>query len=60
MDKQQELLELLNHARALVQRLEQILSEPKRCDHEAIMYIPSGPRDNGEFYYKCRKCNCQL
>ncbi len=65
MDKQQELRDLvkdvLRDARALVERLEQILSErPKQCDHDAIMYIPSGPRDNNERYYKCRKCNCQL
>ena len=28
-----------------------------KCDHEFEKEIPEGMRDNGEFYYRCRKCN---
>ena len=30
------------------------------CQHSAIKVYPPGPRDNGEFYWKCALCNVDL
>ena len=29
------------------------------CNHQYLQEIPDGPRDNGEFYYRCRLCGHQ-
>ena len=39
----------------LLKELEEKIVES--CDHEYEKEIPQTVRDNGEFYYRCRKCN---
>ena len=57
-----ELLAMLRRARRRVRRLEQLLQMAERqamsrCDHAWEKEYPStGPRDNGEFWYRCNKC----
>ena len=51
----------LRAARWRVRRLETLLllaerEAVARCDHEWEKVFPSGPRDNGEFWYVCNKC----
>ena len=48
----------LRAARWRVRRLEMLLllAERKACDHVWEKEYPSGPRDNGEFGYRCTKC----
>tara|TARA_B100000963_G_C22439905_1_gene586087 strand:+ start:115 stop:294 length:180 start_codon:yes stop_codon:yes gene_type:complete len=38
----------------VVQELEEKII--KTCDHEFEREINEGMRDNGEIYYRCRKC----
>lgn len=42
----------------LVQELDKKIIDS--CDHEFEKEIPTGMRDNGEIYYRCRKCNYRL
>jgi len=35
------------------------LEKKIKCKHEFVLEFPSGPRDNGEFYYVCRFCQFQ-
>ena len=35
------------------------LEKNKQCEHVFIKEIPDGPRDNGEFYYRCTYCGFQ-
>ena len=51
----------LRIARLRVRRLEMLLllaerEAVARCDHIGEKEYPSGPRDNGEFWYRCKKC----
>ena len=51
----------LRVARWSVRRLEMLLllaerEAVSRCDHVWEKEYPSGPRDNGEFWYRCKKC----
>ena len=51
----------LRIARLRVRRLEMLLrlaerEAASRCEHVWAKEIPSGPRDNGEFWYRCNKC----
>ena len=51
----------LRIARLRVRRLEMLLllaerEAVARCDHEWEQEYPSGPRDNGERWYRCKKC----
>ena len=51
----------LRIARLRVRRLEMLLvlaerEAVARCDHVWETEYPSGPRDNGEFWYCCKKC----
>ena len=56
-----ELLAMLRKARRRVRRLEMLLQMAERqamsrCDHVWETEYPSGPRDNGEYWYRCIKC----
>ena len=56
-----ELLAMLRKARRRVRRLEMLLQMAERqamsrCDHVWEKEYPSGPRDNGEYWYVCSKC----
>ena len=51
----------LRIARLRVRRLEMLLllaqrQAMSRCEHVWEMEYPSGPRDNGEYWYVCSKC----
>ena len=51
----------LRIARLRVRRLEMLLllaerAAVSRCDHVWETEYPSGPRDNGEYWYRCSKC----
>ena len=51
----------LRLARLRVRRLEMLLllaerEAASRCEHDWVKEYPSGPRDNGEFWYRCSKC----
>ena len=51
----------LRIARLRVRRLEMLLvlaerEAVARCEHDWEKEYPSGPRDNGEFWYVCHKC----
>ena len=51
----------LRVARWRVRRLEMLLALAEReavarCDHVWEKEYPSGPRDNGEYWYRCSKC----
>ena len=51
----------LRAARWRVRRLEMLLllaerEAAARCDHDWEQEYPSGPRDNGERWYRCKKC----
>ena len=51
----------LRIARLRVRRLEMLLllaerEAVSRCDHVWEKEFPEGPRDNGEFCYRCSKC----
>ena len=51
----------LRAARWRVRRLELLLllaerEAVSRCDHEWGKVYPNGPRDNGEYWYRCSKC----
>jgi hypothetical protein len=28
----------------------------EKCDHKYVLEMPFGPRDNGDYWYKCDKC----
>ena len=52
----------LRVARWRVRRLEMLLALAERkavarCDHVWEKEYPSGPRDNGEYWYRCSKCS---
>ena len=56
-----ELLAMLRKARRRVRRLEMLLQMAERqamtrCEHDWVREVPNGPRDNGEFGYRCKKC----
>ena len=56
-----ELLAMLRRARRRVRRLEMLLQMAERqamsrCDHAWEKEYPSGPRENGEHFYRCNKC----
>ena len=56
-----ELLAMLRKARRRVRRLEMLLQMAERqamsrCEHDWETEYPSGPRDNGERSYRCKKC----
>ena len=56
-----ELLAMLRKARRRVRRLEMLLQMAERqamsrCDHDWVQEYPSGPRDNGERWFRCSKC----
>ena len=51
----------LRLARLRVRRLEMLLllaerEAASRCEHDWVREVPNGPRDNGEFWYRCKKC----
>ena len=48
----------LRIARLRVRRLEMLLllAEREACEHDWVREVPNGPRDNGEFWYRCKKC----
>ena len=51
----------LRIARLRVRRLEMLLllaerEAVSRCEHVWEMEFPSGPRDNGVYFYRCKKC----
>ena len=51
----------LRLARLRVRRLGMLLllaerEAASRCEHDWVQEYPSGPRDNGEFWYRCSKC----
>ena len=56
-----ELLAMLRKARRRVRRLEMLLllaqrQAESRCEHVWEMEFPTGPRDNGEHWYRCSLC----
>ena len=56
-----ELLAMLRKARRRVRRLEMLVQMAERqamsrCDHDWVKEYPSGPRDNGERWFRCSKC----
>ena len=51
----------LRYARWRVRQLEMLLriaqrEAATRCEHQWVKELPSGMRDNGEFWYRCKKC----
>ena len=51
----------LRIAKLRVRRLELLLrlaerEAASRCEHEWVRELPGGMRDNGEFWYICRRC----
>ena len=51
----------LRYARWRVRQLEMLLriaqrEAATRCEHLWVKELPSGMRDNGEFWYRCKKC----
>lgn len=55
--KKQDLVELYNRiysTKASIKETEQQLYI--LCDHEWVREPSTGPRDNGEFYFTCKKC----
>ena len=46
--------QMISVAQDLDKKLDHITQE--MCEHEFKKEIPCGMRDNGEFYYRCRKC----
>ena len=51
----------LRIARWRVRRLEMMLILAEReavplCEHAWLEEYPTGPRDNGEYWYRCTKC----
>lgn len=53
-----EVVSLQRQMKALRKILCQKIKEEK-CEHVFEKEIPSGPRDNGEYYYVCVKCKYQ-
>ena len=52
-------------ARRRVRELEHLLyraerEEASRCDHVWVKKVPHGPRDNGEYWYRCSKCGSTM
>ena len=35
-------------------------SDGPACQHVAVKIIPTGPRDNGELYWRCARCNADM
>ena len=55
----------LGAARRRVRRLELLLllaerEAADRCEHRWVKEDPGGPRDNGEFWYRCSKCGSTM
>jgi len=57
-DEPEELRTLLQAAKEKVARVQELLDreEPACCHAERVMVVPSGPRDNGEYWYVCTRC----
>ena len=53
-----ELRALLQAAKEKVARVEELLERDEPACHHAdrVRVVPSGPRDNGEFWYVCSRC----
>ena len=52
---------MLRFARWRVRQLEVLLriaqrEAASRCEHHWVKEVPSGMRDNGEFWYRCSEC----
>ena len=45
---------------ALLEVEEEIGVKKRSCNHDPQRCIPTGPRDNNEFLYVCRKCGLEL
>ncbi len=52
------LVELRALLHAAKEKVEELLEreEPACCHAERVMVVPSGPRDNGEYWYVCSRC----
>ena len=45
---------------ALLEVEDEIGVKKRNCHHDPQRCIPTGPRDNNEFLYVCRKCGLEL
>ena len=53
----EELSEMLVQAKKKVRVLEEVIARRANdCQHQWVIVFPSGPRDNDEYFYKCRLC----
>ena len=43
------LLSAQNHVRLL----QALIRQKRSCTHDWVMFLPSGQRDNGEYFYRC-------
>ena len=53
---------MIREIRTKIREIESLLIKIEKvttCDHLFIKEIPDGPRDNGEFYYRCTYCGFQ-
>ena len=32
----------------------------RKCEHDAMKFFPEGPRDNNEYFWKCKICGVEL
>ena len=57
MEEVSNLKEVIKKLNIIVEKLES--NRFDSCDHDFKRELPFGPRDNGEFYYKCKICGFQ-